>query len=930
MCAELANALCGTCSTDCDLDGTPDACELDVRGGPGNGANGVPDDCEPTVDCNRNGIEDALDIALDRSFDCDRNGQPDECQISTSPILDLDTNGVLDACEGFPCAPYAGSLLVGWAGPPDIEQPWESDANWVGGRPGWDSQIVDAFVSPAIMDAGLHCDQRAGSLLTDRTENLISLSMSTLMFRDATPDTPGSIVLMGSSSLLLDPRRGAVGSSRGRLETGTILSPDAAAATLLTSSPFTDIVAYQGLRLSGCEIQLRGITATKELATGARSTMDARGVLCPEGTVGLTCKIGGTLRAWRTEFDPSDSMRITSLIGGTGSERSPDSPRVRHESEGSSSASMLLIWDWFRTPNTVAPVMDLTDALPTSKTGLPTRIEIKAALQLETSLASGRVPRDGETPTVRLVRQAAGEPVDRYDLIIGTPTKGRRFVQEEVQSDALGDSSGSFAELVLRMTADSASDPVIGAGLQQPISGLEVGKVALDLDWDGVDEILVAVRVPPVAQGLPVTGKLRSYRVNDGVLIPDPSLDVTLTDGAPIVPWDGAQGDGQPLDVGDFDGDGHPDLAVACDGGSPFRLFRNFGNGLRLHGEAANLSAGQRATCVAVIPAPSGNTLAPASGGFVGGVQTGKLGSLQSYLSGGGTPNAIHALAGVPRTARGGGTVGTQGVGIATGGSTKSNDVNLIASSKGFIQWVPTLPSGTIAAPLSELAVVDAPCDIATLVIPNEDGQPRICIASTNPAGSTSDMTIVSGSGSATDHPSGFWAVAPLKTASGAQGARSVAAVNLFEKPAGRTPDLLVVRADGRVVAARTDIDNRGSVSLGYLVTLAPADPSSAHAAVGGVFSRETGRRRNAVIRSKNVAGLHDNQNMLVVEPLPEGSQEILSADLDGNGFIDFADVNMALLDMGPCVGCAADLDQTGMVDFGDITLILLSFGEST
>jgi hypothetical protein len=48
---------------------------------------------------------------------------------------------------------------------------------------------------------------------------------------------------------------------------------------------------------------------------------------------------------------------------------------------------------------------------------------------------------------------------------------------------------------------------------------------------------------------------------------------------------------------------------------------------------------------------------------------------------------------------------------------------------------------------------------------------------------------------------------------------------------------------------------------------------------------------------------------------------------VDGSGEVDSGDVALALLDFGPCAGCAVDLDGTGDVDFGDIALILLASG---
>ncbi len=64
---------------------------------------GVPDSCQFT-DCDRNGVEDAVDLALGTATDCDADGTLDACQ----PCDDADGNGLLDACEAA-----AGQGLVG-------------------------------------------------------------------------------------------------------------------------------------------------------------------------------------------------------------------------------------------------------------------------------------------------------------------------------------------------------------------------------------------------------------------------------------------------------------------------------------------------------------------------------------------------------------------------------------------------------------------------------------------------------------------------------------------------------------------------------------------------------------------------------------------------------------------------------------------------
>jgi len=56
------------------------------------------------------------------------------------------------------------------------------------------------------------------------------------------------------------------------------------------------------------------------------------------------------------------------------------------------------------------------------------------------------------------------------------------------------------------------------------------------------------------------------------------------------------------------------------------------------------------------------------------------------------------------------------------------------------------------------------------------------------------------------------------------------------------------------------------------------------------------------------------------------GNQYFSTADADACAAC-FGDIAFALLDYGPCPGCASDLDGSGEVDFGDVALILLSAG---
>jgi hypothetical protein len=81
---------------DCNDNGIPDSCDIANGLDTDCDGNGVPDGCE-LVDCNNNGIHDACDLLNGTSEDCNNNGIPDECDIINDP--DCNGNGIIDACE---------------------------------------------------------------------------------------------------------------------------------------------------------------------------------------------------------------------------------------------------------------------------------------------------------------------------------------------------------------------------------------------------------------------------------------------------------------------------------------------------------------------------------------------------------------------------------------------------------------------------------------------------------------------------------------------------------------------------------------------------------------------------------------------------------------------------------------------------------------
>ena len=53
----------------------------------------------------------------------------------------------------------------------------------------------------------------------------------------------------------------------------------------------------------------------------------------------------------------------------------------------------------------------------------------------------------------------------------------------------------------------------------------------------------------------------------------------------------------------------------------------------------------------------------------------------------------------------------------------------------------------------------------------------------------------------------------------------------------------------------------------------------------------------------------------------------VCPADVNADGFVDFADLLRVLSAWGPCAGCPEDIDETGFVDFDDLLIVLSTWG---
>jgi hypothetical protein len=91
-------------SSDCDLDGVPDSCELVATPALDCNQNNLLDTCElaargASIDCDQNGRIDSCQVAETPSIDCNGNLRPDTCDIAGGISTDIDSNGKPDECQ---------------------------------------------------------------------------------------------------------------------------------------------------------------------------------------------------------------------------------------------------------------------------------------------------------------------------------------------------------------------------------------------------------------------------------------------------------------------------------------------------------------------------------------------------------------------------------------------------------------------------------------------------------------------------------------------------------------------------------------------------------------------------------------------------------------------------------------------------------------
>ncbi|MBU3728192.1 MAG: hypothetical protein FGM37_02950, partial [Phycisphaerales bacterium] len=205
---------CGVADTDTDSDTVPDCIDncvttpnpsqVDCDG------DSYGDACSTAPDCNSNGIPDSCDIASRHSADADGNGVPDSCQadcdsnglpdsydLVVTPSRDFDANGTLDVCEGrtFWIGGASGGLAAA--------------SNWSGGLPGGAVPAVfDTAGTVSVTSAGGTLGNaivvRSGSVLIRASAPLTLPSLS--VGSGASLSLSGVLMVLGDATVLVDGR----------------------------------------------------------------------------------------------------------------------------------------------------------------------------------------------------------------------------------------------------------------------------------------------------------------------------------------------------------------------------------------------------------------------------------------------------------------------------------------------------------------------------------------------------------------------------------------------------------------------------------------------------------------------------------------------------------------------------------------------------
>jgi formylglycine-generating enzyme required for sulfatase activity len=275
-------------SSDCNLNGQLDSCEL---------ADGT------AFDCNGNGVLDACDVAAGLGTDCNGNGALDSCDIASETSSDLNGNGIPDEC--------AGEWIVGGSGFATIQSAIDAAPGGTTIRLG-----PGDYNEPVLIEGKrIILTSTNGTLRTTLYGNGLDASIVTIQGPEAA----------GSTIDRLTFRNGSAGSPFGTVRVGGAISVLSTPSVTIGNCTFVDNACPYG----GGVYCFGGSGAVNDCYfSGNSATFDGGGLeiggqaswLVQRCTfVGNAAAIGGAMHLWSSTVSIIDTTFTGNMASDRGS-----------------------------------------------------------------------------------------------------------------------------------------------------------------------------------------------------------------------------------------------------------------------------------------------------------------------------------------------------------------------------------------------------------------------------------------------------------------------------------------------------------------------------------------------------------------------------------------------------------------------------------
>lgn len=498
------------------------------------------------------------------------------------------------------------------------------------------------------------------------------------------------------------------------------------------------------------------------------------------------------------------------------------------------------------------------------------------------------LPADLDIPVLR-----SANPVSTFDIVqTNVPAPAGKFLALVPSAGFQGTTLYSLRLLDLPGNASLTGTAAGG------FSGVAVAAEAMDFNGDGFDDLALAIDFGASQPGL---------------------LQVLLNDGQGNLGLTSVQAVTAPqpraLAVGNFNGDGRTDVAVATAGDNRGRVYLTNAQSQSppFNPGATMVVDGTPLSMAAIAPAPgSTNPIGPICIGSAGTAFGAGGGKCEFYNPLTGAQTATCNLSAVPQT------TSSRGIRIVTGGSSSSTFDGFLPTQAGLVSIIVRDPATAAWTVTQELPVPGTPlaAEIADI---DGDGNDDVVTANADP--------VQQGAGSAL----------PVLTLFRGSAAGYGGAVPIAPQGATAGLDVALVDADGDgdrdIVSVQRGLGAQTAAVLVRVDTVGPGGPLT--------LGTETplNATRPTLCSRGNLDGVGGEDLFLVDEGggsafLPTGPQakpflgaapNPCPADLDGNGAVNGADLGLLLSSWGG--SGTGDLNRDGTVNGADLGLLLSAWG---